>query len=387
MNCKFSKRRKNAIVLLQFWRAHIRADGDMDWAFGRASGRNGYHVKLVRCFVCSFFFNGVRFESVASLRAYGPGEVQILVSSDGGNFEEASCWRAATRNEVAYRETIMFERVQNVKAVSIVMKSPMPWAYFGLNDVNLLTSGEESFMIVSGERLGGAEQCLTVVDSKIAVDSCLQSLASLDAREVFRFQDQRLMHVASGLCVAAVGDDTYQAALQDCGLSSDAHAVRSAWQLTANAQLKLPRMGDSCLTVRGGRAIVGECGASTEKFFLAVVPEANVNEAISVTSGAKLLLASAARQRTALNDLRALKPVLESCRFVSLAKNATRGQKHYSAKLSKEGDSVGAKHTLAMADFGGVYEALGVNTAEILQLITESSQELDEAGVKFSARA
>ena len=183
------------------------------------------------------------------MRAYGPGEVQILLSSDGGNFEEASCWRPATRNEVAYRETIMFERAQNVKAVSIVMKSPMPWGYFGLNDVSPLSCGEESFMIVSGERSDGAEQCLTVVDSKITVDSCLNSLASLDAREVFRFHDQRLRHVASGLCVAATGDDTYQAALQDCGLSSDAHAVRSVWQLTANAQLKLLRMGDSCLTI------------------------------------------------------------------------------------------------------------------------------------------
>ena len=116
------------------------------------------------------------------MRAYGPGEVQILVSSDGGNFEEASCWRAATRSEVAYRETIMFGREQKVKAVSIVMKSPMPWGYFGLNDVSLLTSGEESFMIVSGERSDGAEQCLTVVGSEIVIDSCLDALAATVAR-------------------------------------------------------------------------------------------------------------------------------------------------------------------------------------------------------------
>ena len=312
------------------------------------------------------------------------------MSSDGGNFEEASCWRAATRNEVAYRETIMFERVQNVKAVSIVMKSPMPWGYFGLNDVSLLTSGDESFMVVSGERSNGDEQCLTVVDSKIAVDSCLHSLASLDAREVFRFQNQRLMHVASGLCVAAAGDDTFEVALQDCGLSSDAHAVRSAWQLSENAQLKLPRMGDSCLSFRGGRAIVGECGASAEKFFLAVVPEANVNEGTSVISGAKLLLSSAARQRAALNDLRALAPVLESCRFASLAANATLGQKHYSVKLSKAGDSiisVSAEGASAMAVRGHVYEALGVDTTEILQLISESSHELEAARAKFTTRA
>ena len=318
--------------------------------------------------------------------------MQILVSSDGGNFEEASCWRQATRNEVAYRETIMFERAQKVKAVSIIMKSPMPWGYFGLSDVGLLTSGDESFMVVIGERSAGAERCLTVVDSDISVDSCLNSLASLDGREVFRFQNQRLMHVASGLCVAAAGDDTYQAALRDCGSSSESQMVRSVWELTANAQLKLPRMGDSCLALRGGRAIVNECGTSPEKFFLAAVPEASVNEANVVTSSAKLLLASAARQRAALNKLRDLSPVLESCRFVSLAVNITgnRNPRQYNFKLSKEVDS-SLLHTAGMnsemAVLGSVYASLGVSTNEILKLISDSSNALAEMRAKFLSSA
>ena len=87
------------------------------------------------------------------------------MSSDGGNFEEASCWRQAARNGVAYRETLMFERAQQVKAVSIIMKSPMPGYFFGLSDVCPLTSGDEFFMVVIGERSAGAERCLTVVDS------------------------------------------------------------------------------------------------------------------------------------------------------------------------------------------------------------------------------
>ena len=312
------------------------------------------------------------------------------MSNDGGNFEEASCWRAATRNEVAYRETIMFERAQKVKAVSIVMKSPMPWGYFGLNDVTLLTSGDESFMIVTGDKSNGAEQCLTVVGTEILVNGCLDALASLDGREIFRFHHQRLMHVASGLCVAAAGDDTYQAEMQDCGLSSDAHATRSVWQLTANAQLKLPRMGDSCLTFRGGRTIIGECGQSAEKFFLAVVPEANLKDAIAVTSGAKLLIASAARQRAALNSLRALAPVVNSCRFVSFAMNNTRGQKRFGVKLSKEGDSTGsvfAQDNSEAAVLGSVYAALGVETGGIIKLLSESSDALAEMRAKFSASA
>lgn len=321
--------------------------------------------------------------------AYGPGEAQILVSSDGGNFEEASCWRATTRSEVAYRETIMFERPQKVKAVSIVMKSPMPWGYFGLNDVALLTSGDESFMIVIGEGSAQGERCLTGVGSNIVVDSCLKSLASLDSREVFRFRNQRLVHVASGLCVAAAGDESYAVALRDCEKTSDAHLIRSVWQLTASAQLKLPRMGDSCLVLAGGRAIVGECATSTEKFFLDAVPETKLNGAAAVTSGAKLLLASAARQRAALNTLRALNPVLDSCRFVSLAMNNTRSQ-FLNFKLSKEGDlsrSVYAKDDSELAAFGGVYGALGVDTQDILKLISESSIALAEVGAKFPTTA
>ena len=357
----------------------------MDRAFGCAPSRYGHHVELV-----SFpFFFGCAPPRI-SWRAYGPGEVQILVSSDGGNFEEASCWRAATRSEVAYRETIMFGSEQKVKAVSIVMKSPMPWGYFGLNDVTLLTSGEESFMIVGGDRSNGAEQCLTVVGSEIVIDSCLDALAALDGREVFRFQQQRLVHVASGLCVAAAGDNTFHVELQDCAAGSVALAVRSVWQVTSNAQLKLPRMGNSCLTQRGGRPIVGECGMSSDRFFLAVVPEANLNDAFAVRSSAKLLIASAARQRSALNDLRALAPIVDSCRFVSLAMNSTETSRLYNAKLSRKGDStmaVAGEENFGAAVLQRVYVALGVETDEVLKLISDSSRALSEMRAKFSVSA
>ena len=86
----------------------------------------------------------------------------------------------------------MFERAQKVKAVSIVMKSPMPWGYFGLNDVTLLTSGDESFMIVTGDKSNGAEQCLTVVGTEILVNGCLDALASLDGREIFQISSSTL---------------------------------------------------------------------------------------------------------------------------------------------------------------------------------------------------
>lgn len=70
--------------------------------------------------------------------AYSPGEVKILTSSDGANFEEAKCWQPSSRAEVAYVETFMFDAPLNVKAVTISMRSPLSWGYFGINSVALL---------------------------------------------------------------------------------------------------------------------------------------------------------------------------------------------------------------------------------------------------------
>jgi hypothetical protein len=70
--------------------------------------------------------------------AYSPGEVKILTSSDGANFEEARCWQPSARAEVAYVESFMFDAPLNVKAVTISMRLPLSWGYFGINSVALL---------------------------------------------------------------------------------------------------------------------------------------------------------------------------------------------------------------------------------------------------------
>lgn len=79
--------------------------------------------------------------------AYGPGEVKILTSSDGANFEEARCWQPAARSEVAYVESLLFDAPKNVKAVTISMRAPLSWGYFGINSVALLAE-PGSYMLV-----------------------------------------------------------------------------------------------------------------------------------------------------------------------------------------------------------------------------------------------
>ena len=79
--------------------------------------------------------------------AYAPGDVKILTSSDGSNFEEAKCWQTNTRTEVAFEESFMFAAPRTVKAVTIAMRSPRSWGYFGINSATLIAE-PGPFMLV-----------------------------------------------------------------------------------------------------------------------------------------------------------------------------------------------------------------------------------------------
>ena len=73
-----------------------------------------------------------------------------MSSRDGGNFEEVACWRSPSQLDVAFVEHVMFDEIQSVRAIAIVMKAPRPWQFFGLNEVQLMVE-HYAFMIVSGQ--------------------------------------------------------------------------------------------------------------------------------------------------------------------------------------------------------------------------------------------
>ena len=313
----------------------------------------------------------------------------MLVSKDGGNFEEAACWRTSSRGEVSYEETVMFKGVESVKAVSIVMKAPMPWGYFGINDVRLLTEGEDAFMIVSGAAQHSGEQCLVVSGRGIAAESCLDAVASGDGRDVFRFQGDQLVHVASGLCVALARGDGNRVGLQDCAVAARAHDGRASWEPTADAQLKLARMGNYCLSMVGGRAAARDCGdAVADKFLLSVVAELDMGAAALAKDQAALLAAAARRQRRALSDLQAQLPSLGGCKFAasfaSPRKNFTKAPApHRSLAAAK---AVGHEE-VAVDAIGRIYSAIGLDIADVMQLIGESSSLLEAAEAKATQSA
>jgi len=184
--------------------------------------------------------------------AYAPGEVKILTSSDGSNFDEVKFWQSSARAEVAFEETLMFPTPQSVKAVTIAMRSPQSWGYFGINSVALLAE-PGPFMLVSGITSVAGEQCLVASASGINLETCLEAIAAGDGREVMQL-DRDGQLVAGSACVALVDAETAGGGtldLETCSDSAESGDGRTVFALTPKGQLKLPRVGDYCLTMAG----------------------------------------------------------------------------------------------------------------------------------------
>ena len=319
----------------------------------------------------------------------------MLVSADGGNFVEAACWRSASRSEVSYEDVIMFETPQMVKSLTIVMKAPMPWGYFGLNDVNLLSSGDESFMLVSGQSSSEGEHCLIASGLELGAAGCLDAVAAGDGREVFAFRGEQLVHTASSLCVAVPSAESKRVVLQNCNSLAKANDGRGAFELAPHGQLKMPRSGNSCIVLADRQPVVKDCseatrlGDASDQFAMAAVPEVNVQAASSARMGAALLSAATARQRRALSRLEELLPSLATCKFAVVAHNSSRVWKQASFMRSRQGRSEPSRLNAdaAWAAVKKVYGSIGADMDGSLQLIHDSATVLASAQSKMTRSA
>ena len=299
----------------------------------------------------------------------------MLVSADGGNFAEAACWRPASRSEVSYEDVIMFDVPQMVKSLTIVMKAPMPWGYFGLNDVNLLSSGDESFMLVSGRTSAEGEHCLIASGLELGTAACLDAVAAGDGREVFAFRGEQLLHTASSLCVAVPGAESKRVVLQNCNSVAKANDGRGAFELAPQGQLKMPRYGNSCIVLVDGQPVVKDCseasrlGDASNQFAMAAVPEVDLQAASSARMGATLLSAATSRQRRALSRLEELLPSLATCKFAVVSHNSSRLLTQASFMRSRHdlSDSSGPRAGAAWAAVQKVYESIGADMDGSLQ--------------------
>jgi len=285
----------------------------------------------------------------------------------------------------------MFGRALNVKALTLVMKAPMPWGYFGLNEVSLLVE-PYSFMIISGATSPDGERCLSASATGLIEEACLDAIAAGGGREVFRFEGEQLLHVASQSCMALADSGTQRVEMQDCDAAMQAQDGRASWHLTSNAQLKLLHAGNLCLILEDGAANVKDCddasqmSGARDKFLLAAVPELDLSSAVSVKNGAVLLAATASRQRQALANLQGLLPSLDGCKLPSLAVNVSRSWKP--AVLLKANATVEMTRSLddvAMIAIGKIYSATGADVEGAVRLIRESSSALVAAEGKLSS--
>lgn len=103
-----------------------------------------------------------------------------------------------------------------------------------------------SFMMISG--ITGPDQCLAAVgESTAMLEPCTEAIAAGDGREVWAFEGGgKVRNVVNGKCLAA---SSGAVSLGDCS------AKASAWELTAEGQLRLQSGGgDLCLTQSGSFA-------------------------------------------------------------------------------------------------------------------------------------
>jgi len=208
--------------------------------------------------------------------AYAPGEVKILTSPDGANFEEARCWSSSARSGVAYDESVMFDSARNVRAVTIAMRGPKEWSYFGINEAVLIAAGNEPFMLISGVTSEPDEQCLTAQGSGVGVSSCIAAIASGQGREVFQFNsDGQLSHGDN--CVVVEGGMTAgggAVGLGDCEQALRAGDGRSLWEVTSDGQVRmaggsfcLSETGEGQITLASGRADASSSTSGHEASF------------------------------------------------------------------------------------------------------------------------
>jgi len=184
--------------------------------------------------------------------AYAPGEVKVFTSSDGANFEEAKCWQSSVRLEVAFEEAFMFDAPRSVKAVTMAMRSPQSWGYFGINSATLIIE-PGPMQLVSGITSAAGEQCLVAGATEVTLQTCLQAIAAGDGREVMQFdKDGQIVH--DGRCLTLIDGDTSgggQLGMDICSHDAASSDGRTVFAVSGNGQLKMPRIGNYCLTLVG----------------------------------------------------------------------------------------------------------------------------------------
>ncbi len=193
--------------------------------------------------------------------AYAPGEFKLLVSPDGANFGEAACWRSSSRDDASFAEHVMFEIPTPVRAVTVIMRLPRAWGYFGLRSLSLIAEPGPA-MLVSGVTSPSGALCVVSASlhARVSLTPCLDAVANGIGHEVF------LPSAGGALASATRPDhcltladgsaaDGGQLVMSDCPAAAEVDDGRGAFEPTAPGQLKFSSMGNYCVSAAGGAGL------------------------------------------------------------------------------------------------------------------------------------
>lgn len=156
---------------------------------------------------------------------------------------------------MTYAEYVMFEAPAAVHALTVVMRQPRAWGYFGLNSASLLALPGPS-LVVNGAT-SPSELCLVAPDTgALYLAPCVSAMSSGTGQEVFVLSEDGLLASALGedTCVTlAEGDVSNGGSLvmSSCGEGQNAADGRNVFEITPAGQLKLAKMGGYCVTSTG----------------------------------------------------------------------------------------------------------------------------------------
>ena len=294
--------------------------------------------------------------------SYAPLEVKILGSLDGGNFEELLPWRKNLRPEPSFQESFQFAKSVNAKSVTVLMRGPKPWAYFGISLVTALSDASH-FMLVSGLS-GTQEACVTSDGVELLAKPCIHAITAGKGQEIFKLTKSSELQDVGGKCLGLFGSSL---TLSECGVFS-----LTQWETTADGQLK---HGKNCLVVlQTSKVEVRDCdevaGTDEGKLFQVAVPEYDPSESLAARSIASLLNNAMRRQR---NLLAKLDKARLSCKTASFG---TSMHKLGSETVLTESNRSTDLLVPEVAAIRAIPSSLGVDLNEFAQLVSSSKEVL-----------
>eukprot|EP00930_Biecheleria_cincta_P101144 TRINITY_DN9277_c0_g1_i2.p1 TRINITY_DN9277_c0_g1~~TRINITY_DN9277_c0_g1_i2.p1 ORF type:complete len:386 (+),score=95.00 TRINITY_DN9277_c0_g1_i2:60-1217(+) len=305
--------------------------------------------------------------------SYAPAEVKVLVSADGGNFEEAAGWRTNVRTEPSFEQAVMFAEVVSAKAVTILMRGPKAWGFFGIASATAI-SGPYPFMLVSGQA-AVQEQCVVAKSHGVALQPCLDAIVAGDGSEVLTFSEGGQLQLVSGQCLAVVGG---LLSVEDC-------QGQSVWSLTADGQVK---HGNTCLSAASNTELAAvDCALAVaegaDKFFEVAVASHDSTATLAVRSVGALMQAAVKRQRQLLDAIHTSLPKLDKCSLggLGVVRNITLPS---SFLLSQHHLSLAGGEDEVMQAVRKISGHFGIGHGELAKLLLASSEALAAVSAKLS---